>query len=143
MKKTIIFIIIILLTISCTDRNEPQKETFVMKVKNESSESFTLKISNSSGDIFNQTILPNESKQICSVIEEGPISYFACGLANSELRFTNNKGYICGNNTSDTNTLCFANDRNLLGQIGYVNIGNNILEFKITQIDYTNAFVLP
>ena len=142
MKK---FVIIFLLfgMFSCTDRNERDLVEYKMIVKNETNQSFILKITSGTNEIFNQNILPNNATIICSKAFDNPVNSYSCALATAELRFPNNKGYRCSNIENGDTTLCLNNDRNFLGQIGYVGIGNNSFEFKITQVDYDNAFILP
>lgn len=147
MKKILTLIILIFSIASCTDRGERPLVEYKMFVKNETNQSFLLKITFGTTEVFSQNIPPNSSSQLCSFFDETiPTSgYYACGLnRNMELRFPNNKGYRCSNNLeSGDNSLCLNNNRNLLGQVGYVNQGNNSFEFKITQDDYDNAYMLP
>ncbi len=128
---------------SCTDRNERDLIEYKMIVKNETNQSFILKITSGSNEIFNQNILPNNATIICSKAFDSPVNSYSCGLAIAELRFPNNKGYRCNNIENSDTTLCLSNGRNFLGQIGYIGIGNNSFEFKITHDDYNNAFILP
>ena len=147
MKKIITIIILIVSIASCTDRGERPLVEYKMFVKNETNQSFQLKITSGTSEVFNQNIPANSSYQLCSFFDEStPTSgYYSCGLnRNMELRFPNNKGYRCSNNLeSGDNSLCLDNNRNILGQIGYVNQGTNSFEFKITQNDYDNAYILP
>lgn len=129
--------------LACTDRGERPLVEYKMIVKNETNQSISLKITDGTTELFNQNILPNNSKTICSRIIDNHSYGFTCGFADMELRFPNNKGYRCSNMISNNNTLCLNNDRNLLKQIGYIDIGNNSFEFKITQDDYDNAYILP
>ncbi len=141
--KKLVTIFLLFGMFSCTDRNERDLIECKMIVKNETNQSFILKITSGTNEIFNQNILPNNSSIICSrIIDEHSYGY-SCGLAIAELRFPNNKGYRCSNIENSDTTLCLSNGRNFLGQIGYISIGNNSFEFKITQDDYDNAFILP
>lgn len=143
MKKKITLILIIISIISCTDRGERPLAEYKMIVKNETNQSFLLKITYGTTELFNQNILPNSSTTICSRTIDNHSYGFTCGFANMELRFPNDKGYRCSNIENSDNTLCLSNGRNLLAQIGYIDIGNNSFEFKITQDDYDNAYILP
>ena len=143
MKKEIILILILISIISCTDRGERPLVEYKMFVKNETNHPFTLKITSGTNEVFNQTIQVNNSIVICKGKSDTPIGNFICGLASMELKFPNGKGYRCSNLENSNTNLCFDNDRNLMGQIGYADIGNTSFEFKITQDDYSNAYTLP
>ena len=147
MKKILVLILIVISIISCTDKGERTLVDYKIIVKNESNQSFILKITDGTTEVFNQNIPPNGSYQLCSFLDdtEPTSGYYTCGInRNMELRFPNNKGYRCSNNLQNgDNSLCLDNNRNLLGQVGYINKGNNSFEFKITQIDYVNAYILP
>jgi hypothetical protein len=64
------------------------------------------------------------------------------GIDSLVVKFSNGKGYICAFSPIGRE-LCFANRFPLNDDSSFVNLGNNVFEFIITQQDFDNALELP
>lgn len=146
--KTLITILTVLTFISCTDRNERPFQTRASRFKNTANQDLEIKGYNSQNVlVFEDLLANNQISEECIAHSELFLG-IACKIDSIVFKFSNNKGYICAARiTNTTPELCFPNNKSPLGHDpfnpSFINLGNNIYEFEVTQDDFDNAFVLP
>lgn len=129
------------LLIGCTV--EPDLSKYTTFVTNQTSE-----IVNISGydanrtKVFENILDPEDESERCEVFVEAFYGLASCGIDSLVVKFNNDKGYICAF-TTDGAEFCF-NDKFPLGNdTSFIDLGNNIYEFIITQQDFEDAYNLP
>lgn len=140
--KNYLYLLIILLIQSCTDRN-PDDETlkkFINRISNQSDFTFSFIVEDISGDIiFDEFIKPNEYLDFC---EYFAINYNGVGCSDFgiiKIIFNDNRGYIC--DYTSINNMCIPSKNLVEDKVG-TNNGNNIYIITINNVDYEQAFEL-
>ena len=134
----------------CTD--EEDSIDFKTTYRNESGSNVTVTGYNVDNEIeFTYSLSDGEASQICEI--PSPVFLGSdCAADSIIVRFQNNRGYICSIRLSDTENLCFPNDKSPFGggdggrgtvPSFYRKVAENTFEFLITQEDFENAFDLP
>ncbi len=133
----------VLILISCTDKNERELMNFDVQFRNSSSNALNIKGFDSDNNmIFQDEVLNSESSTQCQSVTE-VFNGFGCSLDSLVFSFDNDKGYICSKRASDTSNLCFSSKTPFGDDPSFVSLGNSTFEFVITQEDFDNALDLP
>jgi hypothetical protein len=142
MKRLIFLFFITSIILSCT--TEPKESEFSLFIKNNSEQSINVK-SYLNGTFISESDLFSGNRSFnCIYNSEFFLGYklTSCSIDSLVLKFSNNKGYISSINY--ISTYDFPDDMSPFGASSkFIDLGNNVYEFEITQEDYENSFELP
>jgi hypothetical protein len=137
----LIYLVIILLTLSCTD--EPTLNNYSVSIKNNSSQAINIFTYSNNDLISNIRLDTSESGLNCTYTDEffQGYKYTVCQIDSIVFRFDNQKGYISDINSPSS--FDFPNSENPFGSSSKFVETNDTYEFIISQEDYDNALELP
>lgn len=140
--RNIIYLVVTLLTLSCTD--EPTLNTYNVSIKNNSSQTVNVFTYLNNNLISNVSLGTSKSGLNCTYTDENFRGYkfTECQIDSIVFRFDNNQeGYI--SDINNPSTFDFPNSNNPFGYSTKFVGTDTTYEFIITQEDFENAYELP